>query len=107
MAEIRVSKSQNGSTLRLQPGDTIVVQLSEMPTTGFRWATLGKPGGIVALAEELFVPGSETAQGGGGTHTFRFLAKRSGSDVIELKLWRDWEGERSVIERFSVSVTVN
>ncbi|MGA2262918.1 MAG: protease inhibitor I42 family protein [Acidobacteriota bacterium] len=106
MGEITVSKSQNNSAIRFRLGNTVVVQLAEMPTTGFRWATLGKAGGVVALAEERFVLDSGTAPGGGGTRTFKFLAVRSGSGVLELKLCRDWEGEQSVTERFSVSVTV-
>jgi len=107
MAEITVLKSHSGSTFRLRLGDTLAIQLEEKPTTGFRWAILAKPGGVVTLAEERFVPASGAALGGGGTHTFKFQTVRSGSDLLELKLWRDWEGERSVIERFSVSLTVD
>jgi inhibitor of cysteine peptidase len=44
--------------------------------------------------------------GGGGTRTFRFSAKSSGTVQIQLKLRRSWEPEASAIEQFTVNIRI-
>jgi predicted secreted protein len=44
--------------------------------------------------------------GSGGVHTFTFTAKHAGTSPLSLKAWRSWEGDSSVVARFSVTVQV-
>jgi len=106
MADVSVTLAENGGSVSLRIGDHLVVRLPETPTTGFRWAVAIGPQSALAASGDDFTLGGGSAVGGGGTHSFRFVAQRQGTDSIHLKLWRDWEGEQSVTDRFRVTVTV-
>jgi inhibitor of cysteine peptidase len=105
---IELTSADDGRSLRATPGDEIVVLLAENPTTGYRWhgQVHGK---AVALEADGYRPppapeSSEPVFGRGGQREFRFRVLTAGSAVLELKLWREWEGESSVLERVTVTV---
>lgn len=107
MADVFVSKTHHRESVALRTGDVLVVELPEIPTSGFRWAFSADPQGAVTAEGNEFTPNSGGGVGGGGVHVWRFKARRPGTDSIQLKLWREWEGEQSVSERFMIAVTVN
>lgn len=41
--------------------------------------------------------------GGSGMRSFILKATQSGSALFRLKLWREWEGDASIRERFEVA----
>jgi len=54
-----------------------------------------------------FSPARDMAVGGGGERTFSFQVKgEGGTGNIGLKLRREWEGDASAVERYSVTVKV-
>jgi inhibitor of cysteine peptidase len=105
---IELTSADDGRSLRATPGDEIVVLLAENATTGYRWH--GQVHGeAVALEADGYRPSpppesSELVFGRGGQRVFRFDVLTVGSAVLDLKLWREWEGESSVLERVSVTV---
>jgi inhibitor of cysteine peptidase len=107
MADVFVSKSHHGGSVALRTGDVLVVELPEIFSTGFRWAFSADPQGALTTAGDEFTPNSGGGVGSGGVRVWRFIARRPGTDSIQLKLWREWEGEQSVSERFMMAVTVN
>ncbi len=106
MSAITLTEADQGKTVTLHPGQSLVVQLAENPTTGFRWSLDQGNEEIVALRDSNYVMAAGAGIGGGGQRTFTFEASKPGSVQLQLKLWREWEGEPSVIQRFSVTLEV-
>ena len=91
MAEIVVKEDQNGGTVSAKVGDSLIVELPENPTTGFRWVSGGLDANIVAPQSDEFILSSNTGVGAGGVRVFRFLVKGHGSALAQLRLARAWE----------------
>jgi inhibitor of cysteine peptidase len=105
---IELTAADDGRSVAATPGDEIVVLLTENATTGYRWHAQVHDD-AVALEADGYRPPSlpEPAQpvfGRGGQREFRFRVSAPGSAVLELKHWREWEGESSVIERVTVTI---
>lgn len=107
MSTLTLTEVQNEASFDSQVGDLIVVLLDETPTTGFRWAIEQVDEPVLRLEHDEFLSPSGAGIGAGGRHRFTFIAQSPGSGRIRLKLWRDWEGDKSVIKRFSASINVN
>ena len=109
MATVSVTKANNGQSIEVRQGDEIILRLPENPTTGYRWHIDRADGLEQAMSEHT--TGSDQRDpnprfGQGGVREFRFRAKEPGARRLELKHWREWEGERSVTERFSVGIGI-
>jgi inhibitor of cysteine peptidase len=106
MPTITLTETDTNQSFSVHLGDQIVVRLDENPTTGYRWA-------IDQIDEDLLVPEQDdfsmagTGVGGGGELIKKFTAKKPGSTRLGLKLWRDWEGDKSIIKRFDAVINVN
>ena len=107
MATITLSEADDGKAIKVRRGDEIVLGLNENATTGYRWHVARSDGLDEKEAGEREDPKSPNPQvGSGGTRKFRFVAKDAGPARLELKHLREWEGDKSVIARFSVDITV-
>ena len=102
---IHISERENLGTREIAVGDLISVDLSETPTTGYRWAIDRIDPPMLELAQSDFIAG-EHLPGSGGTRLFHFRAVARGQVTLALKLWRDWEGESSIVQRFKVIVNI-
>jgi len=105
MAEVAVTKEDNGRVVSVKVGDTVSVRLPENPTTGYSWAI----DSIDAKRLEADAPtyqGEGAGLGTGGSKTWRFLARAPGRTRFGLKHWRHWEGDASVVERFAVTLDI-
>ena len=92
---IVVEEGQSGTGVEVPADALLAIRLRENPGTGFRWSVENADGLTV---EENVNP----AQGPGAArlHEFRFRARTPGSHHLQLRHWRDWEGETSIIGRF-------
>jgi len=107
MATITLTEANDGKAIRVRQGDEIVLGLPENASTGYRWHVARSDGLDEKEAGEREDPKSPNPQvGGGGRRKFRFVAKGPGSGRLELKHWREWEGDKSVIARFAADITV-
>jgi len=86
--------------------ETILVRLDETPTTGYRWALEHIDDQVLDAEGSEFQLPANAAIGAAGQRTFVFKARNRGTGRIALKLWREWEGPGSVIDRFEVSVRI-
>src|SRR5512139_2495516 len=100
-----LAEHDNGRTVEFRVGDTVLLLLHENATTGYRWALDPPDAGLVCVHEARYLGGS-AAVGSPGVVEWQFDAKAPGTAVIRLKLWRHWEGEKSVRERFTVTLTI-
>ncbi|MFZ0135056.1 MAG: protease inhibitor I42 family protein [Desulfobacterales bacterium] len=103
---VTVTGADNGRTIEVQTGDRIVVRLDENPTTGYSWALDGDAGESVFLQDSDFTRPENTVPGAGGQRRFTFAARRKGPADLAFKRWRQWEGDKSVVERFGFKVRV-
>ena len=102
---MHLTKDDDGKTVSVTQGDEVVISLDENPTTGYVWAIDKIDDTILALKSSDYsadapIPGS------GGTRTLTFTTKQAGTSPLQLKDWRSWEGDTSVIGRFGVTITV-
>jgi inhibitor of cysteine peptidase len=100
-----VTEADNGTTVEMHVGDAIVLRLPENATTGYRWAIEALNGDLVEAQEGQYISQSG-AVGGGGEATWTLYPKAPGTAEIKLKLWRPFEGERSVQRNFGVTLKI-
>lgn len=90
-----VNEQQSGTAVDVPAGEVLAVRLQENAGTGFRWSVERADG----LAVDDNVARGD-APGAAGLREFRFSAPAPGSHHLQLRHWRDWEGEASIIGRF-------
>jgi len=95
-------EKDSGSTLDANAGSTVTVRLKENPTTGYRWAVASSNG--MELVADNFERGA--AAGSPGVRVFQFRVPDSGSHDLRLHSWREWQGDTSITDRFSVKINV-
>ena len=107
MATITLTRADNGNVVALRVGDRLVLRLEENPATGYRWAIEPHDEKVVSLQHLEYGPLPHAGVGGGGHRTWTFIAHKAGTDTLQLKLWRAWEGETSITRRFTVTLHVH
>ena len=108
MATIELEASDSDTTVTAQVGDTLAVLLAENATTGYRWHpdVIGELLELVSDGYRATVDNAAEEQrvGRGGTREFRLVPIGVGLATLSFKLWREWEGDPSVIDRVSYVV---
>ena len=103
---ILLTEADNGKLITLKKGDRIQIKLAENPTTGFQWA-INTPKNFLSLEKSDYVAASPQLMGSGGERILTFLAQKTGKTSLKLKLWRSWEGEKSVVNRYQINIKIN
>jgi inhibitor of cysteine peptidase len=105
---IALTSADNERVVEACPGDEIAVLLAENATTGYRWYLDRADESIVLVSDGYQsagqTGGGEVQFGRGGIREYRFRVTAPGTSQVALKHWQEWEGERSVRERFTVTV---
>jgi inhibitor of cysteine peptidase len=104
VSEVHLTQDDAGSAIEVSPGDTVTVTLDQTGSTGYRWTV--DDGTDPVLAMQGDETRSSPAVGSKGSVEWSFRAAAPGTTKLRLKLWRDWEGDKSVIERFEATVQV-
>ncbi len=97
-----LSNRDSNRTIPVKLGDSIVLRLDENPTTGYQWEIAAS--GALAVMGDKMEPGSTV--GGSGVRIFEFQASTAGSHHLQLRQWRRWEGDASIIGRFECTLVV-
>ena len=82
------------------------ISLKENPSTGFRWSLEKSNDEILELLNSDYIQASGPEVGSGGKRIWKFIAKKTGDVHLVLKLWRAWEGNRSIVKRFEAIIRV-
>lgn len=106
MTQLTLTQADSGKTVDLKVGDTCVVSLSENPTTGYRWGVDQIDAQILTIEKDEYKQAPGAGVGGGGTRVLTIEAVGRGTSPLRLKLWREWEGDASIRERFDLTVRV-
>ena len=112
-----LTSADDGRHRAINQGGEIQLTLNENASTGYRWSlgplepsllelvsaqALANPGAGVGSQ----APGLPPAVGSPGQVVYRFKALRPGRTVLSLRLLRSWEGDRSTIDRFRLSLQI-
>ena len=104
MDDTVLTYQNNGKSIDTLVGNCLTVQLKESPTTGYVWVnkTIGD---VLLLQNTDFSPASSVeVVGGAGLRTLKFKVSKAGKSILQLKQMREWEGESSAVEVFSVTI---
>ena len=102
---VLLTAADNGKTVELHVGDDAVLRLPENATTGYRWAVDPADPNLVEIAEGEYIT-TPNRVGAGGEAQWIVHAKAAGATQVKLKHWREWEGERSIIDRFEILLRI-
>lgn len=94
-----------GKTIEARVGDRIELRLRENASTGYRWSFEDLDETILQASEGAFTASTE-AVGSGGDVRWILQARAPGTAQVKLKLWRRWEGDRSVQKRFAATLII-
>src|SRR3954468_19695823 len=100
-----VTESQNGKSIKIPVGEVVEIHLSDNPTTGYRWSPADLGDAILSLQDSTYHQ-TNAAVGSGGKASWTLRAKAAGHAQLKFKHWRPWEGDPSIIDRFSLAVEV-
>ena len=106
MSDLSVTSADNGKAFEVRQDGTVVIHLRENPTTGYRWVIDKVDNHILAIQSTDYSQTPSGGIGGGGERRLTFKAIQAGATLLQLKLWQEWEGEKSVTERFTVTIQV-
>jgi predicted secreted protein len=97
-----LDETWNDRAAEVAVGDTLKLELSENPTTGYQWR-VPDVGPALRMLEESYQAPSGGA-GGGGVRRWTFAADKAGAIPLELQLKRS--GQPHPARTFKVTVVV-
>jgi len=106
---VRLGEADNGRSVTVAKGGTVIVTLPSNPSTGFSWAVvLPAPAQLEPQGEPKYVPSGSTTPvvGAGGTEVFTFRARATGTGTLELGYARPFEKGVPPEKTFRVTVDV-
>lgn len=101
-----ITQNDQGKIFTVRSGDRISINLAENPTTGYEWAIDKIDSQVIELEDSEFSLPENAGIGGGGERIFTFKTKAVGIAKLQLKEWRPWEGDRSIVQRFEVTLQI-
>jgi inhibitor of cysteine peptidase len=105
--DVTVTAADSGTTVALQRGDTLVLELEANPTTGFQWEVASVDAAILEQQGDPEFESSEPGKvGSGGKLIFRFRAKESGTTTLEMVYHRAWDKETPPLQTFELSAVI-
>ncbi len=109
---VTVSENDPGVTnvkttnVSLKKGDTLIIPLSENPSTGFRWSQTARPAALRYVSSRFIAPGTGSVPGAGGTRVYTYKAAKAGKGTLALLYSQRWHGgETATIFKLKVKVS--
>jgi predicted secreted protein len=104
--DVTVTAEQNGETIRVEVGQTVVVELVENQSTGYLWNFVEEPDPRVLSPIDDDYEVDSDAEGSSGVHTWRFEAVAAGSTSIAMENYFQTEPEKQGMEPFAIEITI-
>jgi inhibitor of cysteine peptidase len=101
-----LTEADDGRTVEIRAGETLAIRLPENASTGYRWFA-DKLDPAVTLTASGYDTQDAGAVGGESTVHWALKANAPGRFPVELKLWRQWEGDKSVQKRFRITLMIS
>lgn len=108
MKPITVTKTDNGKTIEVAKGSTLVVTLEGNPgSTGYSWGLeSGNDAVLKPQGDFTFTASATNMPGAPGKFEFKFTAVSAGTATLKFANKRPWELNDPKAETFSVTITV-
>jgi inhibitor of cysteine peptidase len=103
---IKITADDNGSSIEMKQGQTLVLSIGGNPTTGYVWEIDSVEQNILQSTGDPDYKSDSTLVGSGGMYKFKFTALNPGTTTLKLKYWRTFEPENPPVETFEVKVNV-
>lgn len=106
---VRIAEADNGTTVALAVGQTLLVDLAANPSTGYSWVVTALPSVVETVGEPAFKGGptqTTAVVGAGGVETLTFRAKAAGTGKLDLGYVRPWETGVAPAQTYSVTLEV-
>lgn len=103
MSDIALGLQDAGRTVTVAAGDPLVVELPEIPGTGYTWQVEALPDGA-RLVDERF---DQPSAGIGGQTRHVFVIDPGAGGAVRLRQGRPWEGDEGVSDAFEATVVVS
>ena len=103
---ITLGDKDNGRSLTLRKGDTLIVKLGSQPGTGYGWRIAKNDAHRLKFLGESVESPDNGSEGGTELQAFRFEAQSSGSTVLELHYVRPWEKGVAPLKTYCLKVQV-
>ena len=100
-----VTDQENGKTISLSKGATLIVQLASNPSAGYSWALEGDPSPLKLVNSE-YKQDQSGKMGAPGVQQFRFKATADGASTLKLVYRRPWEKHVAAAKTFTLNVNV-
>jgi inhibitor of cysteine peptidase len=106
VAEYIFDEKDNGASVQVRRGAKITIELSENPTTGYRWMITGIDEAFLVPERDAFVPADQKSPGAGGLRRFFFRAKSEGSTALTLINKRAWQSDDQAVGTFKLATRI-
>jgi predicted secreted protein len=109
--EITVSEKENRGQVDVALGGALTIKLEASPGTGYSWQIARNNDAVLKpMGESIFEPIIDKRSGTLGApayQLFRFSARSSGTDFIEMHYIRAWEKKAKPLQTFCITVHVS
>jgi len=105
---MRIDAEDNGNTITLKSGQTLVLTLESNPSTGYSWELGEFDEAVLELTSSIYLPNEQSSGkvGGGGEETWYFEAQSSGDTTLHLEYARSWEKGAEPAKTLTVQIVV-
>ena len=104
---VTLATEDNGSSVTLDVGQTLEINLPSNPSTGYSWQSASIPACLEPAGASRFESeAEEDVVGASGTETLTFEATKVGTGLLELEYEQAWLPDAEPADTFSVDVTV-
>lgn len=102
----KVTKGQDRDVI-LGMADQLLVEVPEVPTSGYRWALVHSPHGLDLTSDDLRRPPDASDTVGGSTlRRFVLTAISPVDSFVDLQLRREWESDGKAVDSLHLDVRV-
>ncbi|MCE8422821.1 MAG: protease inhibitor I42 family protein [Candidatus Methanoperedens sp.] len=103
-SEVKVGIGDNGSQIKLNKGQILVISLEGNPTTGYRWEVSGLDANLMRKVGETEFQPESSLIGAGGMQILRFEVVNEGQVPLKLVYHRPWEKDVEPLKTFYLQV---
>jgi inhibitor of cysteine peptidase len=106
---VTVSTAQSGTSVELEPRQSLLVRLPSNPTTGHRWVYVEPKDAILRVDGPSTYEPSQTAggpPGAGGTEIWKLAPLKAGQQQLRFEYRRPWEQDVAPSQVVTYAVTV-
>lgn len=104
MAMIPLKRQDAGRTIEVEVGDVLRIELTENPTTGYRWAWEPDQLPGLSLRDSSFEFDPDAAIGAPGVRRLEYVVESPGDGQLCYRYAQAWEDEDASAERFCITI---